>query len=201
MGIGVDAPAQNLSTREFRIDVGNGQSVRNTGSGGHATDSDLVAKRRIMEAIHRDKNHLAPHVAVTRDDAQDTYAALTTAERRRYARMFGMNEYAMPKVGEGIEALRAFGNFGGFPMHFAAVVARSGNDYVTLENWAKSAHNRAAGDAAGASNAWYFRMYGVLKTGIFWDDDQSYSGEHAAEGSIADAEHMLGLVNQNLAKA
>ena len=37
-----------------------------------------------------------------------------------------MNEYAMPQVGDGIEALRGVDNaFAGFPMHFAAVVIRS----------------------------------------------------------------------------
>jgi len=200
MGIGIDTTSQALSTREFRIDVGNGQTVRNSGSSMHATDSDLVAKRRIMEVIHRDKHGLLATDAVSTTDARNTYATLTTAERRRYARQFGMNEYAMPQVGEGIEALRAFGNFTGFPMHFAGVVARSGNDYITLENWAKSAPEREHGDTLTASSAWYFRMYGILKTGIIWDDDQSYSGEHAAEGTIADRQHMMGLVNQNVAK-
>jgi hypothetical protein len=200
MGIGADLAVQNNSPRDFRIDVGNGQTVRNSGSGMHATDSDLVAKRRIMEAIHRDKHHLATLDAIDADEVRNTYATLTKAERHRYARQFGMNEYAMPQVGEGIEALRAFGDFDGFPMHFAGVVARSGNDYVTLENWAKSGHTRAPGDTLTASNAWYFRIYGILKTGVIWDSDQSYSGEHAAEGSIADRAHMIGLVNQNVAK-
>jgi len=201
MGIGIDGPSQALSTRDFRIDVGNGQTVRNSGSSAHEFDSDLVAKRRIMEFIHRDKHGLGADVPVDLETVRDTYAGLTRAERLQYALQLGMNEYAMPQVGEGIEALRAFGNFAGFPMHFAAVVARSGNDYVTLENWAKTGEQRAPGDTVHASGAWYFRMYGVIKTGYFWDDDQSYSGEHAAEGSIADREHMMGLVNQNRPKA
>ena len=199
MGIGVDKSAQDESDREFRIDVGGGATVRNLGSI-MAVENDLVAKERIQAFIHRDKHGLAAGAAVTREVARATYQTLTSAERRRYARQLGMNEYAMPLVGDGIEALRGGGDFDGFPMHFAAVVARSGNDYVTLENFAKGL-DRAPLDTVGASNAWYFRMYGTLKTHtLWWDDDQSYGGEHAAEGSIANRANMMSLVNRNVAK-
>jgi hypothetical protein len=200
LGLGVDAGAEAGSNREFRIDIGGGQTMRNQGSI-MAPENDSIAKERIQEAIHRDKHRVVPHVAVTRAAAGATCQTLTTAQRRRYAHQFGMNEYAMPLVGDGIEALRAGGNFTGFPMHFAAVVARSGHEYFTLENFAKGADERAHGDTIGASNAWYFRMYGVLKTHTLWrDDDQSYGGQHAAEGSIADGANMMSLVNQNVAK-
>jgi len=201
MGIGATASAQRNSRREFRIYVGDGATVRNVGASGHV-DSDLTAKNIILAKIHRDKHGLAAHVAVTRDEASETYANLTDTERRTYARLFRINEFAVPKVGEGIEALRTTSGGRGFPMHFAAVVARSGKDYVTLENWAKSSHTRDWGDTPGASNAWYFRMYGPYKSrSLWWDEDQSYSGEHATEGSIQDRQNIMGLVNRNVAKA
>jgi hypothetical protein len=43
----------------------------------------------------------------------------------------------------------------GWSYHFAGVVAKSGSDRVTLENFA-----RDDGRAAGADPRWYFRMYG-----------------------------------------
>jgi hypothetical protein len=203
MGIGVDAGAQRRSNREFRIDTGGGQTMRNTGDSGHA-ESDQAARNIILAKIHRHKNRLAANVVVNRADANRTYGNLNATERRTYARMFGINEFAAPLAGDGIEALRSPGDAGGggFPMHFAAVVARSGNDYITLENFAKSAADRARGDTVGASRAWYFRMYGPYKSRTFWwDEDQSYSGEHAVEGSIHNRANIMGLANRNTAKA
>jgi hypothetical protein len=202
MGIGVGAGDQAASTREFRIATGNGGSVVNQGSI-MAPSSDITARDAIFQYVAKRERGLAndaPNIPLA--DARRIYANLPAARRRLYARELGMNEFARPEAGDGIEALRAGGNFQGFPMHFAAVVARSGDDYVTLENWAKNAAERAAGDRVDFSNAWYFRMYGPYKSHWFTrDEDQSYYGEHAAEGSIGDREHLMGLRNTNTAKA
>jgi hypothetical protein len=202
MGIGVDAGQQGASTREFRIGIGNGASVVNQGSI-MAPSSDLTARDAIYQYIaKRERGLPADAAAIPGAAARAIYNNLPAARRHRYARELGMNEFARPEAGDGVEALRAGGDGGGFPMHFAAVVARSGDDYVTLENWAKSAHERAAGDRVDFSNAWYFRMYGPYKSHWFTrDEDQSYYGEHAAEASIGDREHLMGLRNQNTAKA
>lgn len=44
-----------------------------------------------------------------------------------------------------------------WPYHFATVVAKSGNDAITLENYARAAEGSPA---SSADSRWYFQMYG-----------------------------------------
>jgi hypothetical protein len=93
------------------------------------------------------------------------------------AQQMGVNEYAMPDVGEGIVTYRLGETVGGvvqdpyharvenapgdatlWRYHWGGVVAKDGTDYVTLENYARSAED-ALGDVGGAPR-FYFQMYG-----------------------------------------
>jgi|HubBroStandDraft_1064217.scaffolds.fasta_scaffold00540_5 hypothetical protein len=62
----------------------------------------------------------------------------------------------------------------GWSYHFAGVVAKSGNDCVTLENYA-----RGDGREEGADPRWYFQMYSQSKTG------QSFHEANKAQGAFA----------------
>jgi len=84
------------------------------------------------------------------------------------ARKFGLNEFVPPPVvGDVlmIKALRGDTTSGGLDFHFASVVARSGNDYVTMENFARhqSEETLSAGDPQ-----WYFQMYGTEQGTQTW---------------------------------
>jgi hypothetical protein len=77
------------------------------------------------------------------------------AEANKHLRM---NEYANPTVGEAYMIFHkgAKQEDQNFPYHFAAVVAQSGEDRVTLENYARDTHE----NESGSSNRMYFQMYG-----------------------------------------
>ncbi|MEU4803818.1 hypothetical protein [Actinosynnema sp. NPDC023587] len=84
------------------------------------------------------------------------------------ARKFTLNEFTPPPaVGDVlmIKALKNDASSGPLDFHFASVVARSGNDYITMENFARheSAETLSAGDPQ-----WYFQMYGTEQNTQTW---------------------------------
>jgi hypothetical protein len=201
MGVGVDASAQKQSGHKAMIDTGGGTSVRNTGSSAHV-ESDLTAQATILQKIAKTEKGLPlDGPDLTRAEAKSIYMNLSEKKRTAYAKQYGMNQYASPEVGEGIESMRVHtegtkhATPTGFPMHFAPVVAKTGGDYVAMENFAKNSSERTGGDTATASKAWYFRMYGPFKEDT--GEDQSYYGQHAEEGSIGGRATSMGLRNRN----
>lgn len=204
MGVGINSSQQAVSNREARIQAG-GTDVNNIGSFLAAGRNDLAARDLIQTAIARlelKMNDEDPNPE--RAQAKAIYQGLSEKKRAYYAQMFGINQFANPEVGEGIEGLRAAGEGakGSFPMHFAPVIAKSGSDYVTFENFARSLEERTEGDTDSASSQWFFRMYGAYKKGkgLNKDDDQTYYGQHAKEGSIGTRSELMGLRNRNVAK-
>lgn len=201
-GLDVMGTQGAAAANEAHIDVGGGRSVRNLG--GMSSESDIVAKNDILAQIARRERKLAPDAPIGREEAHEIYNALSEKKRSAYAKEFDINQFARPQVGEGIEALRAGKSTAkkdarsatGFPMHFAPVVARSGDDYVALENFAKNAAERAPGDTIKASQAWYYRMYGVETS----KEDQSYYGQHAEEASIGARSGLVSLTNRPVQK-
>jgi len=77
-------------------------------------------------------------------------------------RLLGLNEYAQPSVGEAYMIFHkgTVGDDQNFPYHYAAVVAKSGVDSVTLENYARDVHE----NDKGSSNRMYFQMYGPKRS-------------------------------------
>ncbi|GEC10397.1 hypothetical protein SSP24_80520 [Streptomyces spinoverrucosus] len=73
---------------------------------------------------------------------------------------FKLNEFT-PPAGIGdvfmIKALKGNATSGGLDFHFAGVVAKSGEDHVTMENYAR---HEEAKTLSGGDPQWYFQMYG-----------------------------------------
>ena len=98
----------------------------------------------------------------------------------------GINSYADPGIGDmyGSMSLGGLRNFGGadyrqwdeqraqymgpsqpgalrhWGTHFGGVMAKSGSDRITLENYNRTAEDAGIGGAAGDHGRWYFQMYG-----------------------------------------
>jgi hypothetical protein len=94
---------------------------------------------------------------LTRQEAYAAYAALSPEEKDAFDRKYGINKYAVPRVGQGI-TISTEKDMPGYSssdpqhtwnFHYAAAVLSSGQDYVTLE----SARGWDATD-------WIFFMYG-----------------------------------------
>jgi hypothetical protein len=97
---------------------------------------------------------------------------MTPTEARRELGALGINQYAIASVGEAYVThsiavednkgkIKDFATRRSFvpkwSYHFAGVVARSGNDTVTLENYARG--GEGIGNV-GSDPRWYFQMYG-----------------------------------------
>ncbi len=93
---------------------------------------------------------------------------------KRFARKYGVDQYAKPTVGQGLviaeqnqlPTATSAQNF-----HMAAVIARSQNDYITMETI-------VAKNPVGlpVKDNWYFRMYGTVKKGQTFHEETGKSG-------------------------
>jgi hypothetical protein len=116
------------------------------------------------------------------DEGLKKYQAMSPEERKRFDKETGINRFATPGTGEGFTM-----SSGGDPVpgnmtwnfHWAGVVASSGPDRVTLENYSIS--------VPSAQNAkWEFQMYGPPNK-----PDQTFYEQHKASGQHGDAPTAL----------
>ncbi len=71
-------------------------------------------------------------------------------------RVLKMNEYADPQIAEAFQIVhKGDGSARSFPYHFAGVVAKTGSDVLTFENYAREDHQGGGGD-----QRMFFQMYG-----------------------------------------
>jgi hypothetical protein len=109
----------------------------------------------------------------TGDEGLRKYQALSPPERERFDRETGINRFAAPQVSEGYTM-----SSGGAPVpgmesntwnfHWGGVVMLSGDDRVTLENY-------AVGDPTVQNSDWEFQMYGSAAK-----PDQTFHEQHKA---------------------
>jgi hypothetical protein len=81
---------------------------------------------------------------------------------------FKLNEFTPPPaVGDVfmIKALQGDSSSGALDFHFGAVVARSGSDYITMENFARHGDVETL---SGGDPQWYFQMYGTEDPAQTW---------------------------------
>ncbi|MEX3955411.1 hypothetical protein [Trinickia sp. EG282A] len=87
------------------------------------------------------------------------YSQLESVEKSARAARLGINEHAQPDVGESFAALSTRTRIlpedkEKWNVHFAPVVARVGDDTITLENYARE------GDGVDRYDRWFFNMHG-----------------------------------------
>lgn len=106
------------------------------------------------------------------------YDKLEESVRKQLSEQYGVNEYALPDVGEGWGIQQ--GGAGGKAsagLHFAPVIAASGGDRVTLENDVSQSEGQQRKNTAPIGPMWYFRMFGSLKKTKKGVEDQTFWGE------------------------
>jgi hypothetical protein len=142
--------------------------------------------------------------------SQMTGATTTAEARRSYEQMwnrvkdwkswwYGINQYALPEMGEGIGIFTAgtSGQSGG--AHFAGVISKSGHDNVMLENYAGNPGGGPNGlGVPGLANPnWYVRMFGPVKK--YWlapTEDQTFYGEHLRLNEYGQAPMVVRVTSQ-----
>jgi hypothetical protein len=106
-----------------------------------------------------------------REWALKHYRTMPDAIRTEVARAFGINEAATPEVGEAVGIVNPATQLG----HFFPAVAKSGHDWVSLENDT----DQKGGGSAEENTAWYYRMYGPSEG----KSDQTPFGEAKKSGA------------------
>lgn len=111
---------------------------------------------------------------LTRSEAYARYGALSPAEKDAFDRKYGINKYAVPRVGQALtisteKDMPGYADASDFTwnFHYAAAVLRSGHDFITLES------------AAGwESDDWIFFMYGPESKGQSFHEYQGGTLTH-----------------------
>jgi hypothetical protein len=146
-----------------------------------STAADANSVERTRELVtrmegsfdHQQKRiETGPHLSVALRTAREistgakskaAYAKLEESIRQQVSAEYGVNEFALPDVGEGWGIMQ--GGAGGAPsagLHFAPVIAASGGE---------------RGSTVPIGPTWYFRMFGSVKTTKKGVEDQSFWGE------------------------
>jgi hypothetical protein len=120
----------------------------------------------------RDKG--APYKAVRKViTGEDTASLAKTAWRdldddlrKRRAKTYGINQYAKPETGEGLGIFNPVGSVRG---HYAAIIARSGGDYITIENYRTNPGSLPNPGAFLVNPNWYLRMFGTGTNQSWYD--------------------------------
>lgn len=125
---------------------------------------------------------------------------LSKADRARYdqvMRSFGLNEGASPDVGgafvtasmgwKDLKSGKDFSNpanaAGYWVYHWGGVVARSGNDVITLENYDRTREDGRTPDPT--DTRYFFKMYGSEKKGQSFHEQQAKTGAFANPVTVA----------------
>jgi hypothetical protein len=104
----------------------------------------------------------------TQSEGQEAWQQLSDNARKSVAKKYGVNQYAKPRAAEAIGIFSA-GTQGISGMgHWAGVLARSGGDYVTIENYAGNPGTSLHGRVAVNRN-WYVRMFGARAGQSFYE--------------------------------
>ncbi len=173
-----------------------------------------VARRRPIEEVSN------AALDVITDDIAREYVTNQTEENLRAARA---NRYAQPEVGDAfvIATIGKGTDLGGgrnrvrdyetntnrdlgWAYHFAGVVARSGKDRITLENYA-----RPDARAEAADPRWYFQMYGEKQGQSFHEFHKArndyanpatvvFQGPNAKKAEAEELERALLVAQMNL---
>jgi hypothetical protein len=109
--------------------------------------------------------------------SRQAYDNMKESMRKQVAEQYGIDEHALPDVGEGFGIIQS-GKGGRQGMgHFAPVVAKSGYDRVTLENDVSQTQGREKPKIGDINPNWYMRMFGTVKKHWYGNDDQTFWGE------------------------
>ena len=112
---------------------------------------------------------------------KNAYNKMEESARKLASEQLGINEHALPDVGEGW-GIMVGGKGGQTAMgHYAPVIGVSGDDRVTLENDVSQGAQRENSYGEMPINpTWYFRMFGPLKKKedqTFWGEARKYEGD------------------------
>lgn len=132
---------------------------------------------KVSEPYETWKPKLATAVAAKEDSLIDTINNLTGSELETALSELGLNEHAKLGIGQAFGVTAATKSTTPkmrFPYHWAGVIAKSGQDVATMENYA-----RGEGATVDDDGRWYLQLYGPLRK-----VDVSKTGDVAEDRSV-----------------
>lgn len=155
------------------------------------------------------------HIGVGRDLIGERYIKEFIKKKgsKSILEQIGINEYIEPEEGDILSIRHVSSEHPGhlglldhqsgqhiqpkFPYHFATVIARSGKDYITMENYARlGEEGKDSGDSQNDPR-YFFQMYGPLEQSFHSENKAdyanaitiAYSGNHRQEDYGPDLDH------------
>lgn len=197
-GVGFAAGGKSNGLLGLGIGAAIGAVVGAVGGGfaGSAIDKSLAAKPKPNEDFLSSRTYHGGDVTtpqqwseelfkkefgkdLTREQALAKYDALSAEDKDKFDKKYGINKYAVPRVGQGITIgtetdMPGYQDPSGhsWNFHYAATVLSSGADYITLES--------AAGWEA---DQWIFFMYGPETKAQSFYEEQRATGTHGTKNT------------------
>lgn len=121
------------------------------------------------------------YISIT-EEMEEIFKELDTVENRerinQLMQQHRINEYMAPNIGDVIttysvgtnEERKAADKNTTFGYHFGSVVAKSGSDYITLENYARRDNVVGVSTASGGDPLFFFKMYGDHESAKSWHE-------------------------------
>lgn len=146
------------------------------------TEADLLTAEpfagiveRISVGANQSYNERRTNLQSKQTQIADDYGNLDAHQMNVAEQRLGVNDYASPDVGEAYMITSAGPVVGGqihdvrkdtdmvasFPYHWGGVIAKSGSDTVTLENYARKDEDGTKPDTGAEDGRAYFQMYGA----------------------------------------
>jgi hypothetical protein len=129
---------------------------------------------------------------LTREDALKEWDKLPADKKKELSKKYGINQFAAPKVGQGItigsERDMPGASQTGYNFHFGLNLIASGPDYITLEDYASSGVK------------YYFDMYGPETKSQAWAQAPGNTGaldDKTTTMVVQHPESLNGIVNSN----
>lgn len=186
--------AEHARRRAFQAATKNGGKQELTNESAYRLDDraaggDLSTTEELSGQVYVRMMKREFNLSLTRQAALDKWQALTDAQRDALSRKYGINQYAAPKVGQGVTIGTEYDMPGykrgprpeeEFNFHFALNLMQSGTDYVSLE------------DFAGSEVPYYFNMYGPASKA------QSFADEDINAGAVGNRSTAMVVVHPHM---
>jgi hypothetical protein len=148
-------------------------------AGGIVSTTEQMSGEIYVRIMKREFNK-----TLSRVDALKEWDELTAEQKKKYEKQYGINKYAVPKMGQGItkgsERDMPGSDGVGYNFHFSLNLMTSGEDYLALEDFADS------------GTKYYFKMYGPASKGqSFVEDADNDTTDKKSTGMVVVHPHML----------
>ncbi|MDF2718760.1 MAG: hypothetical protein K0R28_5685, partial [Paenibacillus sp.] len=147
------------------------------------TDRDFVTEYKDAFDQAASNRKMDGLLSVIDDLSTEFRRVQNNEETIKIMKEFNMNEHMIPKIGDAITtfgiATRTEESVADkseiFMYHFAGVVARSGPDYITMENYARR-DEKSKGTLSSGDPLYFFKMHGTADSAKSWHNHMVGTG-------------------------